>query len=152
MANLPSIIARATPDGWEGRYVHGGGHRSFRIPLLLDLYHRAYRHDLQAMAAFLIDDHPAGWSQLGADPTVDTGWAARGSRTIDQAVADKDFRCYCHGARSDPPYRYDHTTTTPDHADWIYVLRPDGIQVLWLTPTGDRFMDGDLIPWDTSSC
>lgn len=151
MPNHPSIIARPTTTGFEGRYIHNDGHPEQRIPLLLDLYHRAYRHDIEAMTSFLVDAHPAGWSQLGQDPTVETGWINHTRRTTAEAIADHGFRCYCHGDRSDGPALQTETNTSLSLADWIYVLRTDGIEVIGASTDTDSWAPAGLIPWDTSS-
>jgi hypothetical protein len=147
MPDDPSIIARPTPTGWQGRYVHNDGHPDTRIPLLLDLYHRHYRHDLQAMTRFLLDQHPAGWSQLGTDPTADTGWYNAVPLT-----QRHNFVCYCHGDRDEAPAMHTEADTTPVTADTVYVIHPDGVQVIEAGLDGDGWKPGYLIPWDTSSC
>jgi hypothetical protein len=149
VGNHPSIIARPTATGWVGRYVHNDGHPNTRLDLLLDLYHRSYRRDLTAMTAFLIDAHPAGWSQLGADPTVDTGWIRPGKRTTAEVVADRDFRCYCHGDRQDEPQTFTEADTTPASADWVYVLRPNGIEVIKATEDAEGWQSRGVAPWNS---
>lgn len=147
MPNHPSVIARPTPIGFEGRYIHNDGHPDQRIPLLLDLYHRVYRHDLDAMTRYLIDTHPAGWSQLGHDPTTDPGWY-----NAIPLTQRHGFVCYCHGDRNEAPFLHTEKNTEPTGADWIYVLTPDGIQITAATPGADGWKHDSLIPWSTSSC
>ncbi|MEV7600042.1 hypothetical protein AB0O91_21940 [Kitasatospora sp. NPDC089797] len=142
MPNHPSIIARPTHTGFHGRYVTNDGHPADRIPQLLHLYHRAYRHDLDAMLDFLIDQHPAGWSQIGTDPTADCGWInpcpPRG---------DRGFRCYCHGDRSEPEGLVTEVTADPLWDEWIYVLRPGGITVTAATPDGGAWLKPEFVAW-----
>lgn len=145
MPNHPSVIARPTESGWEGRYVHNDGHPTIRIPLLRALYAGPFAGDLDAMTKFLVDAHPAGWSQLGLDPTVDTGyvnWHQRSGTSISDAVNDRGFRCYCHGDRNEGPYLHDENNTDSSLSDWVYVLRSDGVEVIDLD-------DGDskTFPW-----
>lgn len=149
MPNDPSIIARPTPTGWEGRYIHNDGHPDQRVPLLFDLYHRVYRHDLNAMTRYLIDDHPAGWSQLGDDPTTDTGWHNAAPPTQRHG-----FICYCHGDRNEAAQLHTQADTDPALADAVFVIHPDGIEVIeanWNTEDGG-WEPGYRIPWNTSSC
>lgn len=125
MPNHPSVIARPTETGFAGRYVHNNGHPATRIPLLRALYAGPFAGDLDAMTKFLIDDHPAGWSQLGLDPAVDTGWNDERS-----SVYHHDFVCYCHGDRNEDPWLCTEENTDIGNTDWVYVLRSDGIEVI----------------------
>lgn len=124
MPNHPSVIARPAPSGFAGRYVHNNGHPDVRIPLLRQLYAGPFAGNLDAMTRFLLDDHPAGWSQLGPNPTVDTGWD--NSRS---AIGYDHFICYCHGDRSEEPQLCTHADTDAADAEWVYVLKSDGIDV-----------------------
>jgi hypothetical protein len=92
------------------------------------------------MTKFLTDDHPAGWSQLGADPSVDTGWDDGRS-----SVYHREFVCYCHGDRNEDPWLQTEDNTDAALADWVYVLRPDGIEVIDL---GDG--DTTTVPWQAT--
>lgn len=125
MPNHPSVIARPTDTGFAGRYVHNDGHPVNRIPLLRTLYSGPFAGDLDAMTKFLLDDHPAGWSQLGADPTVNTGWDNGRS-----SVHYDEFTCYCHGDRNEGPRIQTEDDTDVAIADWVYILRADGIDVI----------------------
>jgi hypothetical protein len=147
MSNHPSIIARPTPTGFAGRYVHNDGHPDMRLPLLRNLYAGPFAGDLDAMLRFLVDDHPAGWSQLGPDPSRDTGFVSHVNRPIAQAMADRDFRCYCHGDRHEAPRLNTEANTDPVLADWIYVLRPDGIDVVQAAGDGVTWLPARLKPW-----
>lgn len=135
MPNHPSVIARPTETGFAGRYVHNSGHPTSRVPLLRTLYTGAFAGDLDAMTKFLVDDHPAGWSQFGADPTVNTGWD--NSRS---SVHYDEFICYCHGDRNEAGFLRTEDNTDTAQADWVYVLRPEGIEVIDLD-------DGKTIPF-----
>lgn len=111
MPNHPSVIARPTDTGFAGRYVHNDGHPTARIPLLRALYAGPFAGDLDAMTKFLLDDHPAGWSQIGA-------------------VHNDEFTCYCHGDRNEDPRLQTEDDTDVATADWVYILRADGIDVI----------------------
>lgn len=144
MPNHPSVIARPTDEGFAGRYVHNNGQPDVRLPLLRQLYAGPFRSDLDAMLTFLLDDHPAGWSQLGTDPTADTGWI-----NPMPPIGDNGFRCYCHGDRGDAAGLNTQDNTTPELADWIYVLHPDGIEVIeWDETRGAWRSDPTRPPWD----
>ncbi|WP_326808154.1 hypothetical protein OHB04_22715 [Streptomyces sp. NBC_01775] len=124
MPNTPSIIARPTATGWEGRYVHNNGHPETRLPLLHALHDGPFATSHERMTRFLIDDHPAGWSQLGHDPTTDTGWI-----NPCPPIGDNGFRCYCHGQRREEPCLITDIDAEPDLYDFVYVLHPHGIQL-----------------------
>ncbi|MGW2256105.1 hypothetical protein ACWCXH_39105 [Kitasatospora sp. NPDC001660] len=145
MSNHPSIIARPTPTGFHGRYVANDGQPAARIPRLQHLYYRVYRHDLDAMLGFLIDQHPAGWSQLGTDPTADCGWI----NPLPPA-GDCGFRCYCHGDRREPETLLTEETADPLWHEWIYVLRPGGITVTAADSDGDAWLQPALVPWSSA--
>lgn len=122
MSYYSSVIARPNADGFAGRYVHSASQPAYVIGRLLGLYRGPFNRDLEAMQRFLIDDHPGGWSRLGDDPTIDTGWsdANRAERT--------GFTCYCHGDRHEthPPFTQD--SDGPD-VEWLYVIGNTGIEV-----------------------
>lgn len=122
MSHYPSVIARPAPGGFSGRQVHTAGPPDYVLGLLTRLYHNAFNRDLDAMQAFLVDDHPGGWSRLGDDPTVDTGWKN------DNQFNRDGFVCYCHGDRDQhsDPFTAD---SDPTFVDWLYVLAPTGITV-----------------------
>jgi hypothetical protein len=143
MPNHPSIIARPTATGLAGRYVHNDGHPKTRLPLLRQLYTGPFAGDVDAMTRFLIDAHPAGWSQLGTDPNRETGWI-----NPCPPPGDHGFRCYCHGDRHDPPLLVTHNNVDPDLAPWIYLLRPEGLHVLEGRADG-AFHAWPLSPWNS---
>lgn len=142
MPNHPSIIARPTPTGFAGRYVHNDGHPDMRLPLLRALYAGPFAGDLDAMLRFLVDDHPAGWSQLGLDVHGDTGFTNPCIR-----VGDNTPRCYCHGDRNETPWLHTEANTDQALADWIYVLHPDGIQVIQAADDCETWLPAQVVPW-----
>lgn len=125
MPNHPSVIARPTDAGFAGRYIHNDGHPGIRLPLLRALYAGPFRGDLDAMTRFLVDEHPAGWSQLGPNPAVETAWVNGRS-----SIGYDHFICFCHGDRHDDPLLCTHADTDGAQADWVYILKTDGIDVL----------------------
>lgn len=146
MPNHPSIIARPSASGFQGRYVHNDGHPSMRLPLLRGLYAGPFAGDVEAMCRFLIDAHPAGWSQLGPDPVVDTGWVNGRS-----SAGYRDFICYCHGDRREPAHLNTEANTEPELADWIYVLRPGGIEIVQAAGDCETWLPAWTEPWIAES-
>ncbi|MEY9909772.1 hypothetical protein ABIA35_006015 [Catenulispora sp. MAP12-49] len=122
MSYYPSVIARPNSAGFAGRTVHTAGPPEYVIGLLTWLYHGPFGRDLDAMQRFLINEHPGGWSQLGDDPTADTGW------NNDKQFGRDGFVCYCHGDRHKTlaPFTQDSDAT---FVDWLYVISADGIDV-----------------------
>ncbi|WP_407563358.1 hypothetical protein [Streptomyces sp. 184] len=141
MPNHPSIIARPRgANGFEGRYVHNDGHPAIRVPLLHALHAGPFTGDVDAMTRFLIDEHPAGWSQLGPGPAADTGWI-----NPMPPIGDRNFRCYCHGDRAETPLTLTDETEDVVHLhDWVFVLRPAGVDI-WQSFDGVWLRHGVLL-------
>lgn len=123
MSYYPSVIARPNAAGFAGRRVHTAEPPEYMIGLLTGLYHGPFGCDLDAMQRFLINEHPGGWSQLGDDPGVDTGWDNNRQFSMREG-----FICYCHGDRHEAraPFTQDSDITD---VDWLYILGPTGISV-----------------------
>jgi hypothetical protein len=138
MSHYPTVIAKPDGTGFTGRQVHTADTPQYVIGLLGHLYRRPFHRDLDAMQAFLIDQHPGGWSQLGEDPNVDTGW------NNDKPFRD-GFVCYCHGDRHEvnAPFTQDSDAT---FVDWLYVIGPDGIDVSAADWGGSEDLDDDAAP------
>ncbi|MFJ9979333.1 hypothetical protein [Streptomyces cyaneofuscatus] len=141
-----SYIARPTPNGYTGIYVHFDGGPSSKLPLLLAAYEHHFRQDLAAMTRHLVDDVAIGWEELGSDlldgapPEIVaalTGGEHWPSSTLDNLVTPD----------GSPPTRMTVTETTAAEQDleWVYVLRPEGIEVI----PAQRFSSGPLIAWGT---
>ncbi|MFE9686769.1 hypothetical protein [Streptomyces sp. NPDC006285] len=141
-----SFLARPTPRGYTGIYVHFDGQPSAKLPLLLAAYQHRFGRDLEAMTRHLVDDVAVGWDELGTDllegappQTVAalTGCEQWPSRTLDHLIA----------VDGGPPSRMTVTeaTTAGQDLEWGYVLRPQGIEVVpALFQTS-----GPVVPWDT---
>lgn len=142
MPNHPSIIARPTASGFAGRYVHNDGHPGMRMALLRDLYAGPFGRDLEAITRFLVDEHPAGWSQLGPDPAVDTGWNNQRS-----SIGYRHFICYCHGDRHEEPHLLTENDADPLLNERVYVLRADGIELWETTPSGSAWRINRIQSW-----
>jgi hypothetical protein len=140
-------IARPIADGWEGRYHHADSYPTQLGRTLWTLYHGHFARDVAAMMAFLIDEHPAGWSTIvDADFTQPAGFPA-GPHAPGQGPA-----CYCHGARAEAPQRlHEHggcqdETCNPQAITWVYVLGPVGMAVL--ASQEDQHRPVGFVRWD----
>lgn len=144
--STPSYIARPTRNGYAGIYVHFDGGPSSKLPLLLAAFQHRFRQDLEAMTRHLVDDVAIGWEELGSDllhgapPEIVaalTGGEHWPSRTLDNLVTPD----------GSPPTRMTVTETTAADQDleWVYVLRPGGIEVI----PAQHYASGPLIGWDT---
>jgi hypothetical protein len=143
-----ALIARPTPDGgWEGRYVHYDVFPEDKVPLLLAARNAPrFVGDETALATFLVDEHPAGWDILGADLAGPDSEAA----SFLQATIAEHSECLCHnweGALQEPPMT-DGDAATRDDILWIYVLRPEGLEVISRERNPDD-LRGLILPWST---
>ncbi|MGP9017639.1 hypothetical protein ACT1U9_04410 [Streptomyces sp. BR1] len=121
-------------------YVHHDGYPSARLPLLLAAYQHRFGGDVEALAAYLINRVPVGWSTLGNDlltgmpahlrADLSVNWTAPGTQYDDRPAGD-------------PPVRI--TDYDTDGLDWGYILHPHGIEVVPLHKTDI----GPFVTWDT---
>lgn len=117
-----AMIARKTTDGFTGRYHHSDGYPSGLGKALWYLLALATQDDeLERIVKTLVDEHPAGWSNiLGVD------W----SRTPGFGPGDQP-QCYCHGQRNEPAdlYREDEKA----EFDYSYVINPgEQAMAIWV--------------------
>ncbi|MEV0262273.1 hypothetical protein AB0I49_13105 [Streptomyces sp. NPDC050617] len=124
-------MARPTPAGYTGIYVHLDGEPAAKLPLLPAAFQHRFGRDLEAMTRHLVDDVAVGWDELGSDlldtappeiVTALTGGDRWPSRTMDDLITTD----------GSPPARMTVTETTAAGQDlaWGYVLRPHGIEVV----------------------
>ncbi|MBF9071756.1 hypothetical protein [Streptacidiphilus fuscans] len=140
-----SLVARPCPDGgWEGRYVHSDGNPDFMVPVLIAAQRCRFAGDQDALAAHLLS-HEGGWEYLGdelIDPTPDLAsmFAELGEGS-----------CYCHDwdGGAPEPLATDDDVRGTDHIEWIYVLRPEGLEVISTRRDRDD-LRGPVLPWDTN--
>ncbi|GAU70744.1 hypothetical protein SSP35_22_00470 [Streptomyces sp. NBRC 110611] len=109
------------------------------MPLLLAAHRYRFAGDTEAMARYLIDDAPEGWSYLGTEllvgaPDVLRDRLARGR--------DDPGRRYPPRAPGSPLL---YTERTASRLDWGYVLQPHGIEVI-SQPGTER---GPVVDWNT---
>lgn len=113
-----ACIARATGEGtFVGVYHHWDGYPSGLGATLWELYHGFFGRDLARMLAYLIDEHPAGWSTIdGADFNAKPGFH-------EGKFTSTGPQCYCHGGRHESA----QPITQDDDAgmEWAYVFDPE---------------------------
>lgn len=140
--SIRSIIARPTPDGFAGRYVHQDGHPTDRVPILMTAVQGHFAGNVSTATRFYLDDHPAGWLSLGIEFTTTPNYRA-------PAAAN---RCFCHGRDDEGPALLTHDTVDPLWHEWIYLLRADGLQIIrtdWRKCTQATWAS-HLLPWTTN--
>ena len=108
-----SVIARETPAGFTGRYVHWDGYPSGVGETIWRLYRGRFGRDLDAMLSELIDGHPAGWSVLCGDWSLPLG---------SHPDAPK---CYCHGGSPEPACELTQSDAALSWCEYAYALGRD---------------------------
>ena len=122
-----SCIARSTGEGrFTGVYHHWDGYPPSLGATLFRIYRRHFKQDLDAMLAFLIEQHPAGWSTINnADFTLPAGYQETKYRK--KRNGDDDYSkpiphgpiCYCHGGRHEKALLV--TEASDCGMEWAYV-------------------------------
>lgn len=141
-----SCIAKPEGDGWRGRYVHWDGYPTGVGVTLVTALTEAFKGDLDAMTAKLIDNEPVGWSIIaGADLSQPGCWVDSGDRPNNAPAS--------YSARGETG---DTWITSQDEAfpgvEWVYVLTPSGVMV-WegdggaFGMGGGNFRDPVMVPW-----
>lgn len=64
MATRAAIVRLGADGSFAGRYHHWDGYPRGLGAALFDAYRRPFQRDLGRMLKVLIDDHPAGWSNI----------------------------------------------------------------------------------------
>ncbi|OEV22047.1 hypothetical protein AN221_03745 [Streptomyces nanshensis] len=121
------------------------------MPLLLSAHQNRFAGDTDALAAYLIDSAPEGWSYLGTELLDGAPEALR-----QHLVGGHDEPGKRYPARAnEPPLIY--TERTASRLNWGYVLHPHGIEVIgepgagrgpvvaWSTDPRARFRDAALL-------
>ncbi|MGW2546809.1 hypothetical protein ACWC5I_39565 [Kitasatospora sp. NPDC001574] len=84
--------------------------------------------------------------------SVEAGWSFLGTDLLDGAP--DDLRAEVIGPRRDPsrelsgPGRYVVNGRDTRGLQWVYVLRPHGVEVIGL----EEHRSGPVVPWDTDPC
>lgn len=137
-----AVIARKTAGGpgnvtgFEGVYHHWDGYPSGLGATLYKLWRGHFKRKTPKMLAYLIDQHPAGWSTICG-------------RNFKQAPG-KDGEgpeCYCHGSRHEEGNTITHLNASGCGCEYAYVFeggQHDGCPVILLRPAGKirRIKDG----------
>ena len=111
-----SVIARIDKDVFVGRYHHSDGYPSGVGKTLYTLYNGFFKRDATRMLEVLIDEHPAGWSNInGADFSKRIGYHERNHGTTDCP------QCYCHGSRHEEANLINSTDIGWD-IEWAYAI------------------------------
>ncbi|MFE0772189.1 hypothetical protein [Streptomyces sp. NPDC058861] len=146
LLSTASFVARPTPSGYSGVYIHFDGAPNSKMPFLLASFQYRFGRDLEAMTRHLVDDVAIGWEELGSDlldgapPEIAgplTGGASWPSTTLDN-LATPD---------GSPLTRMSVTEATLHDmgVEWGYVLRPEGIEVIHALSAAS----GPIVSWDT---
>lgn len=117
-----SIIARGTSaEDFEGQYHHYDGYPEAMGPTLRKMYEQGWPGELEKMFRFIVDEHPAGWSNLhGVDDwsgPVRVGFASHGTDSANTA------QCFCHGCRKEDGSGV-MTTTKNSGCEYLYLVDP----------------------------
>ena len=110
---------------FKGRYHHNDGYPKGLGASLFELYQET-KGDLTWILRTLIDDHPAGWSEIvGADFGLPPGFTEtkhmkRDKRT-GSIIIPKNPACYCHGDRHEKEWTITDRDV-PWDVEWVYAL------------------------------
>ena len=98
---------------FSGRYHHWDSYPGGLGAELFALFHGYFEKNLDRMLAFLIDQHPAGWSTIqDADFNVPAG--TQGGPT-----------CYCHSRNGETPHEVTHENASGSGCEYVYGFTPD---------------------------
>ena len=118
------VIARATSDGFKGRYHHFDSYPDALGSTLWKLYHGYFKKDIRRMTEVLIDEHPAGWSSINeADFNLPVGYWENRAPSVGTPEYEEYRRhpqCYCHGDRNEKPWDVDQDTDCG--AEFVYIF------------------------------
>lgn len=120
-----AAIARPSESGFTGVYHHWDGYPTGLGSTLYNAYRHVFAHDSERMCAYLIDEHPAGWSTInGKDWTQAPGFAPEGGSQLCATCGNPEWQHYIqnfesHGLRRPEPFEpdtyayYDHLFERP---------------------------------------
>jgi len=122
-------IARLTnvlPLQWSGRYHHWDSYPDGLGRELWKLYQGHFGRDLDRMLRDLLDEHPAGWSNLssfGASLDLERGLAnaLTTGDPVDTPGASGP-NCYCHGERQEEAWEVNQGNASGSGVEWVYVF------------------------------
>lgn len=118
-------IARLTnvlPLQWKGRYHHWDSYPDGLGRELWKLYHGHFERDLDRMLKELLDEHPAGWSNLSS---LDLEKGLFNALTTGDPLNPPDQagpNCYCHGDRAEEAWEVNQDNASGSGVEWAYVF------------------------------
>lgn len=117
-------IARATGDGFQGRYHHWDSYPNGLGRSLWYLYRTYFKYDLNRMLKTLIDEHPAGWSTIvDKDFRLPPGWVnVTGTEADDSPVRRARPQCFCHGERHENAQLVTMKNASGAGIEWVYAF------------------------------
>lgn len=122
------MIARpGSEPRWEGVYLHSDGYLSHAGRLIHLMGERYFCGRGEELARYLIDQHPAGWSYLGGDPTQESAWHGGSGSRLGQL--EYGSSAYQHEQARNISYQ-----TRPGERKTFRLLTPAlyGSEPLWL--------------------
>ena len=122
IARLTSVL----PLQWKGRYHHWDSYPDGLGRELWQLYQGHFDRDLDRMLRELLDEHPAGWSNLssfGASLDLERGLynALMTGDPLDPPGASAP-NCYCHGDRQEEAWEVNEQNASGSGVEWAYVF------------------------------
>lgn len=139
-----SCIARPTPSGFSGIYVDWDGYPTNHLRLLLTAHQYQFARDTEAMARFLIDEVPVGWSGLGTDLLDGAPDSLRAELVGDEQFPSSQLDNLITPDGS-PPHRMTINETSAGGLEWAYILHQHSLEVIALT----AYERGPLVDWNT---
>jgi hypothetical protein len=149
-----SMIGRKDEQGkTTGRYVHWDGYPSGVGQTLHNALRTYFGGDVDTMARYFIDEHPAGWSSIvGADFSLSSGFRNMDEKPspyirtdAGEPISNPDYvnqpECYCHGSREEPEQLLvcscsdgDNSGCDPLYIEYVYGLAEEGLFISYHAP------------------
>ena len=118
IARLTSVL----PLQWTGRYHHWDSYPDGLGRELWKLYRGHFAQDLDRMLKELLDEHPAGWSNLSSlDLERGLANALTTGDPLDPPGASGP-NCYCHGERQEEAWEVNQDNASGSGVEWAYVF------------------------------
>lgn len=118
IARLTSVL----PLQWAGRYHHWDSYPAGLGQELWKLYHGHFAQDLERMLKELLDEHPAGWSNLSSlDLERGLANALMTGDPLDPP-GESGPNCYCHGERHEEAWEVNQDNASGAGIEWVYAF------------------------------
>src|SRR5229473_6991035 len=133
------VIARATGEAkFAGRYHHSDGFGIGLGDTLIALYRGHFKRDLERMLAYLIDEHPAGWSTIvHKDLSLKPGYTWQrvvgNGKSFEEYSKLPDYRrpnCFCHGDRHEEGFLITENDDTDCEFAYVFDVENKTMHVL----------------------